>query len=201
MSKFKIGDIVTGKHKNHWVYGSKWRIKNIKSGLPYKRPTLGDCDLYEVECVDGSYNPNMGAIWLESELELVEEGQSLTQQDTFKIKDIIDKLNIKKGKYVSDNGVEIEITEDMVILSNKHNEEFVIPIDFDDTFKEDRKLTLDDFDLEEEFKILDCEGVFKKVKIFDNICIARKLKNGLVCTYSQGSYFTKEGDVLIKINK
>ena len=197
MSKFKVGDIVTGKYENHWVYGSKWKIKNVKSD---KRPALGDCDLYEVEGVDG-YDPNVGAIWLESELELVKEEQNPMQQDTFKIKDIIDKLNIEKGKYVSDNGVEIEITEDMVILSNKHNEEFVIPIDFDDTFKEDRKLTLDDFDLEEEFKILDCEGVFKKVKIFDNICIARKLKNGLVCTYSQGSYFTREGDVLIKISK
>ena len=197
MSKFKIGDIVTGKYENHWVYGSKWKIKNVKSD---KRPALGNYDLYEVEGVDG-YDPNVGAIWLESELELVEEEQNPTQQNTFKIKDIIDKLNIVKGKYMSDNGIEIEITEDMVILSNKHNEEFVIPIDFDDTFKEDRKLTLDDFDLEEEFKILDCEGIFKKVKIFDNICIARKWNDGLVCTYSQGSYFTREGDVLIKISK
>ena len=197
MSKFKIGDIVTGKYENHWVYGSKWKIKNVKSS---KRPALGDCDLYEVECVDGSYNPNMGAIWLESELELVEEGQSLTQQDTFKIKDIINKLNIEKGKYVSDNGIEIEITEDMVILSNKHNEEFVIPIDFDDTFKERKVLTLDDFDLEEEFKVLGCEGVFKKVKIFDSILVARKWNDGSVWTYRPSSYF-KEDDVLIKINK
>ena len=200
MSKFKVVDIVTGKHKNHWVYGSKWRIKNIKSGLPYKRPTLGDCDLYEVECVDGSYNPNMGAIWLESELELVEEGQSLTQQDTFKIKDIIDKLNIKKGKYVSDNGIEIEITEDTVILSNKHNEEFVIPIDFDDTFKEDRKLTLDDFDLEEEFKVVGYEGVFKKVKIFDSICITRKWNDGSIHAYRPSDYF-REDAVFVKVNK
>ena len=189
MSKFKIGDIVTGKYENHWVYGSKWRIKNVKRS---KRPALGDCDLYEVECVDGSYNPNMGAIWLESELELVEEGQNSTQQDTFKIKDIIDKLNIKKGKYVSDNGIEIEITEDTVILGNKHNEEFVIPIDFYDTFKKDRKLTLDDFDLEEEFKIMNLEGIFKKVKIFDNIFIARKWNDGSVYTYRPSSYFEEK---------
>ena len=122
------------------------------------------------------------------------------QQDTFKIKDIIDKLNIEKGKYISDNGIKIEITEDTVILGNKHNEEFVVPIDFNDTFKEDRKLTLDDFDLEEEFKVLDCEGIFKKVKIFDSILVARKWNDGSVWTYRPSSYF-KEDAVLIKINK
>ena len=195
MSKFKVGDIVTGKYENHWVSGSKWKIKNVKRD---KRPALGDCDLYEVEGVDG-YDPNMGAIWLESELELVKEEQNPTQQDTFKIKDIIDKLNIKKGKYVSDNGVEIEITEDTVILSNKHNEEFVIPIDFDDTFKEDRKLTLDDFDLEEEFKVLDCEGIFKKVKIFDSIFVANKWNDGSIHAYRPD--FFREDAVFVKINK
>ena len=195
MSKFKIGDIVTGKYENHWVYGSKWKIKNVKSD---KRPALGDCDLYEVEGVDG-YDPNMGAIWLESELELVKEEQNPTQQDTFKIKDIINKLNIEKGKYVSDNGIEIEITEDTVILSNKHNEEFVIPIDFDDTFKEDRKLTLDDFDLEEEFKVLDCEGIFKKVKIFDSIFVANKWNDGSIHTYRPDCF--REDAVFVKINK
>ena len=195
MSKFKVGDIVTGKYENHWVYGSKWKIKNVKSD---KRPALGDCDLYEVEGVDG-YDPNMGAIWLESELELVNEEQNQTQQDTFKIKDIINILNIKRGKYVSDNGVEIEITEDMVILSNKHNEEFVIPIDFDDTFKEDRKLTLDDFDLEEEFKVLDCEGIFKKVKIFDSIFVANKWNDGSIHAYRPD--FFREDAVFVKINK
>ena len=65
MSKFKVGDIVTGKYENHWVSGSKWKIKNVKRD---KRPALGDCDLYEVEGVDG-YDPKLGAIWLESELE------------------------------------------------------------------------------------------------------------------------------------
>ena len=122
------------------------------------------------------------------------------QQDTFKIKDIIDKLNIEKGKYISDNGIKIEITEDTVILGNKHNEEFVVPIDFNDTFKEDRKLTLDDFDLEEEFEVMDLEGIFKKVKIFDSILVARKWNDGSVWTYRPSSYF-KEDDVLIKINK
>lgn len=198
MSKFKIGDIVTGKYEGHWVYGSKWRIKDIKSS---KVPFLGDCDLYEIVGVDGcvpSYLDS-GVLWLESELELVEEGQEQEKQDTFKIKDIIDKLNIKKGKYISDNGVEIEITEDAVILGNKHNKEFVIPIDFDDTFKRDRKLTLDDFDLEEEFEVVGYEGIFKKVKIFDSICIATKWDDGLVRTYSS-SYFD-EDDILIKVNK
>ena len=121
------------------------------------------------------------------------------QQNTFKMKDIIDKLNIEKGKYVSDNGIEIEITEDTVILSNKDNKEFVIPIDFDDTFKEDRKLTLDDFDLEEEFKVLDCEGIFKKVKIFDSIFVARKWNVGSIHAY-RPDYF-KEDDLFVKINK
>lgn len=176
MSKFKIGDIVT--------CGFKWKIKDVKS--------LGDYDLYEIKGIDG--------YWLENELKLVKEEQDLTQQNTFKIKDIIDKLNIKKGKYVSDNGVEIEITEDTVILGNKHNKEFVIPIDFDDTFKEDRKLTLDDFDLEEEFKVLDLEGIFKKVKIFDSILVARKWNDGSVWTYRPSGY-SGEDHKLIKINK
>ena len=195
MSKFKVGDIVTGKYENHWVSGSKWKIKNVKSD---KRPALGDCDLYEVEGVDG-YDPNMGAIWLESELELVKEEQNPTQQDTFKIKDIINKLNIEKGKYVSDNGIEIEITEDTVILSNKHNEEFVIPIDFDDTFKEDRKLTLDDFDLEEEFKVLELEGVWKKTKLFDKIVLVRQWEGGTISTYNSLNYVINE--TLVKISK
>ena len=91
MSKFKVGDIVTGKYENHWVYGSKWKIKNVKSD---KRPALGDCDLYEVEGVDG-YNPNVGAIWTEDELELVKEEQNPMQQDTFKIKALV-----SKGTYI-----------------------------------------------------------------------------------------------------
>lgn len=195
MSKFKIGDIVTGKHENHWVYGSKWRIKDIKSSKSER--LLGDYDLYEVVSVDG-YDLNVGAVWKESELELVEEEQE--KQDTFKVKDIIDKLNIGKGKYISDNGIEIEITEDTVILGNKHNKEFVIPIDFDDTFKEDRKLTLDDFDLEEEFEVMDLEGIFKKVKIFDSILVARKWNDGSVWTYRPSGYSGEDYE-LIKINK
>ena len=121
------------------------------------------------------------------------------QQDTFKIKDIIDKLNIKKGKYVSDNGIEIEITEDTVILSNKHNEEFVIPIAFDDTFKEDKILTLVDFDLEEEFKVLDLEGVWKKTKLFDKIVLVRQWEGGTISTYNSLNYVINAA--LVKINK
>ena len=45
MSKFKVGDIVTGNHSNHWVYGSKWRIKSIEKGY---NPVYGHFDLYEV---------------------------------------------------------------------------------------------------------------------------------------------------------
>ena len=189
MSKFKVGDIVTGKYENHWVYGFKWRIKSIEKG--YDHLTYEDIDLYEVISVDENNRElglDAGAIWLESELELVKEEQKPTKQNTFKVKDIMD------------NGIEIGITEDTVILGNKHNEEFVIPIDFDGTFKENRKLTLDDFDLEEEFKVLDCEGIFKKVKIFDSILVAGKWNDGSVWTYRPSSYF-KEDDVLIKINK
>ena len=73
MSKFKIGDIVTGKYENHWVYGSKWRIKSIEKGYDYL--TYEDIDLYEVIGVDGvDLEVDAGAIWLESELELVKEG-------------------------------------------------------------------------------------------------------------------------------
>ena len=35
MSKFKVGDIVTGKYENHWVYGFKWRIKSIEKGYDH----------------------------------------------------------------------------------------------------------------------------------------------------------------------
>lgn len=195
MSKFKVGDIVTGNHSNHWVYGSKWRIKSIEKGY---NPVYGHFDLYEVVGVDG-YDLGVGATWLEDDLELVEEEQNLTQQDTFKMKDIIDKLNIKKGKYVSDNGIEIEITEDTVILGNKHNKEFVIPIEFNDTFKEDRKLTLDDFDLEEEFKVLNLEGVWKKTKIFDKIVLVRQWEGGTISTYNSLNYVINE--TLIKLKK
>ena len=189
MSKFKVGDIVTGKYENHWVYGFKWRIKSIEKG--YDHLTYEDIDLYEVIGVDENNRElglDAGAIWLESELELVKEEQKPTKQNTFKVKDIMD------------NGIEIGITEDTVILGNKHNEEFVIPIDFDGTFKENRKLTLDDFDLEEEFEVLDCEGIFKKVKIFDSVLIARKWNDGSVWTYPSSSYF-KEDAVFVKINK
>ena len=201
MSKFKVGDIVTGKYENHWVYGFKWRIKSIEKG--YDHLTYEDIDLYEVIGVDENNRElglDAGAIWLESELELVKEEQKPTKQNTFKVKDIMDKLNIERGEYISDNGIEIEITEDTVILGNKHNEEFVIPIDFDDTFKENRKLTLDDFDLEEEFEVMDLEGIFKKVKIFDSVLIARKWNDGSVWTYPSSSYF-KEDAVFVKINK
>ena len=139
MSKFKVGDIVTGKYKHHWIYGSKWKIKDVKTE---KHPTLGDYDLYEVEYV-AEHDLKAGAIWKESELKLVEEGQEQEKQNTFKIKDIINKLNIGKGKYISDGGIEIEITEDTVILGNKHNNEFVVPIDFNDTFKEDSIIYLE----------------------------------------------------------
>ena len=198
MSKFKIGDIVTGKYENHWVYGSKWKIKSIEKG--YDHLTYEDIDLYEVIGVDGvDLGVDAGAIWLESELELVKEEQDLMQQNTFKIKDIINKLNIEKGKYISDNGVEIEITEDTVILGNKHNKEFVIPIDFDDTFKERKVLTLDDFDLDEEFKVLDLEGVWKKTKIFDKIVLVRQWEDGTISTYNNSDYVKNE--TLVKINK
>ena len=81
MSKFKVGDIVTGVFEDHWVYGSNWKIKSIQEG--YDDFFVLTPDLYEVVGIDENNRElglGVGAIWTENELELVEEEQKQEKQ-------------------------------------------------------------------------------------------------------------------------
>ena len=58
-------------------------------------------------------------------------------------------------------------------------------------------LTADNFNLEEEFQILGYEGIFKKIKVYGQIKVARRFDNGEVSVY--GSDFLDGEDRLIRV--
>lgn len=59
-------------------------------------------------------------------------------------------------------------------------------------------LTKDDFDLEEEFQILGYEGIFKKIELYGQIKVVRRLDNGRVSVYDE--YYLEDEDRLIRVN-
>ena len=205
MSKFKIGDIVTGKHKNDSIYGLKCEIIDFGVGEYYQTVVDGTDETvtyYAIRTLEEGNNIRKGAetnnIWREEDLTLIEESTFALQEILENISDFKERTKLKSDK------VEIEILSNGGLsIKNIYRDSLGgdVMVFANDQFKiVERPLTLDDFDLEEEFKVLGCEGIFKKVKIFDNVCIARKWNDGSVCTYRPSSYFG-EGDILIKINK
>ena len=96
------------------------------------------------------------------------------------------KGGIERGtKFISDyNAIEILPNRTLKISSLK--EEWNLMITPSEMFiMVEPYLTLDDFDLEEEFQILGYEATFKKIEVYGQIKIARRDNDGTISVHSE----------------
>ena len=99
-------------------------------------------------------------------------------------------MNLKGGiergtKFISDyNAIEILPNRTLKISSLKEERNLMItPSEM--FIMVEPYLTLDDFDLEEEFQILGYEATFKKIEVFGQIKIARRDNDGTISVHSE----------------
>ena len=109
------------------------------------------------------------------------------------------KGRIERGtKFISDyNAIEILPNRTLKISSLKEERNLMITPSEMFTMVEPY-LTVDNFNLEEEFQILGYEGIFKKIEVYGQIKVARRFDNGEVSVY--GSDFLDGEDRLIRVN-
>ena len=111
-------------------------------------------------------------------------------------------MNLKGGiergtKFISDyNAIEILPNRTLKISSLKEERNLMITPSEMFTMVEPY-LTVDNFNLEEEFQILGYEGIFKKIEVYGQIKVARRFDNGEVSVY--GSDFLDGEDRLIRV--
>lgn len=109
------------------------------------------------------------------------------------------KGGIKKGtKFISDY-TSIEILSNRTLkISNLKEESDTIIFPSEMFTMVEPYSTLDDFDLEEEFQMLEYEGIFKKIEVYGQIKVARRLNNGEVFVYDLSCF--KDEEHLIRLN-
>ena len=111
-------------------------------------------------------------------------------------------MNLKGGiergaKFVSDYNV-IEILPNRTLkISNLKEESSSIVFPSEMFTMMESYLTVDDFDLEEEFQILGCEGIFKKIRLYGQIKVVRRFDDGRVNVY--GEDYLDDDDQLIRV--
>ena len=99
-------------------------------------------------------------------------------------------MNLKGGierrtKFISDYNI-IEILPNRTLKISSRKEERNLMITPSEMFTMEKPyLTLDDFDLEEEFQILGYEATFKKIEVFGQIKIARRDNDGTISVHSE----------------
>ena len=108
------------------------------------------------------------------------------------------KGGIERGtKFKSDYNV-IEILPNRTLKISSLKEERNLMITPSEMFiMVEPYLTVDNFNLEEEFQILGYEGIFKKIEVYGQIKVARRFDNGEVSVY--GSDFLDGEDRLIRV--
>ena len=120
---------------------------------------------------------------------LAEAGVPEQKSKSYSFEEIV-LMNLKGGiergtKFISDyNAIEILPNRTLKISSLK--EERNLMITPSEMFTMEKPyLTLDDFDLEEEFQILGYEATFKKIEVFGQIKIARRDNDGTISVHSE----------------
>lgn len=133
---------------------------------------------------------------------LAEAGVPEQKSKSYSFEEIV-LMNLKGGiergtKFISDyNAIEILPNRTLKISSLKEERNLMITPSEMFTMVEPY-LTADNFNLEEEFQILGYEGIFKKIKVYGQIKVARRFDNGEVSVY--GSDFLDGEDRLIRVN-
>ena len=120
---------------------------------------------------------------------LAEAGVPEQKSKSYSFEEIV-LMNLKGGiergtKFISDyNAIEILPNRTLKISSLKEERNLMITPSEMFTMVEPY-LTLDDFDLEEEFQILGYEATFKKIEVFGQIKIARRDNDGTISVHSE----------------
>ena len=152
-----------------------------------------DCPLYEFNRIDEKSCTTDRKATLEVAKNFLAEKYSF---------DKILLMNLKGGiergtKFISDyNAIEILPNRTLKISSLKEERNLMITPSEMFTMVEPY-LTVDNFNLEEEFQILGYEGIFKKIEVYGQIKVARRFDNGEVSVY--GSDFLDGEDRLIRV--
>ena len=120
---------------------------------------------------------------------LAEAGVPEQKSKSYSFEEIV-LMNLKGGiergtKFISDyNAIEILPNRTLKISSRKEERNLMItPSEM--FIMVEPYLTLDDFDLEEEFQILGYEATFKKIEVFGQIKIARRDNDGTISVHSE----------------
>lgn len=120
---------------------------------------------------------------------LAEAGVPEQKSKSYSFEEIV-LMNLKGGiergtKFISDyNAIEILPNRTLKISSLKEERNLMItPSEM--FIMVEPYLTLDDFDLEEEFQILGYEATFKKIEVFGQIKIARRDNDGTISVHSE----------------
>ena len=133
---------------------------------------------------------------------LAEAGVPEQKSKSYSFEEIV-LMNLNGGiergtKFISDyNAIEILPNRTLKISSLKEERNLMITPSELFTMVEPY-LTADNFNLEEEFQILGYEGIFKNIKVYGQIKVARRFDNGEVSVY--GSDFLDGEDRLIRVN-
>lgn len=132
---------------------------------------------------------------------LAEAGVPEQKSKSYSFEEIV-LMNLKGGiergtKFISDyNAIEILPNRTLKISSLKEERNLMItPSEM--FIMVEPYLTLDDFDLEEEFQILGYEATFKKIEVFGQIKIARRDNDGTISVHSESHL---DGENLIRAN-
>ena len=132
---------------------------------------------------------------------LAEAGVPEQKSKSYSFEEIV-LMNLKGGiergtKFISDyNAIEILPNRTLKISSLKEERNLMItPSEM--FIMVEPYLTVDNFNLEEEFQILGYEGIFKKIEVYGQIKVARRFDNGEVSVY--GSDFLDGEDRLIRV--
>ena len=140
-----------------------------------------DCPLSEFNRIDGKHCTTDRKATLEVAKNFLAEKYSF---------DKILLMNLKGGiergtKFISDyNAIEILPNRTLKISSLKEERNLIItPSEM--FIMVEPYLTLDDFDLEEEFQILGYEATFKKIEVYGQIKIARRDNDGTISVHSE----------------
>ena len=172
-----------------------------------KKIKCGDCPLFAFNREDGIPCFLDKKATLEVAKNFLAEVGVLEQKEqesekTYSFDEIV-LMNLKGGiergtKFISDyNTIEILPNRTLKISSRKEGRNLMItPSEMFTMMKP--YLTVDNFDLEEEFQILGYEGIFKKIEVYGQIKVARRFDNGEVSVY--GSDFLDGEDRLIRVN-
>ena len=177
-------------------------LTQLCKGVIEKDGCISQVSCDEIECMDcplSEFNRTDGKSCTTDRKATLEVAKNFLAEESkkYSLEEIV-LMNLKGGiergtKFISDyNAIEILPNRTLKIsslnrlkISSLKEERNLIITPSEMFIMVEPYLTLDDFDLEEEFQILGYEATFKKIEVFGQIKIARRDNDGTISVHSE----------------